>query len=56
MCKVLILIIMLFLSIPTLCFAAVDQRIPEPATIFLVGSGLAGMGALEMWRRIKSKR
>ena len=54
--KVILVILMLSLTLPGLCLAAVDQRIPEPATIFLVGSGVAGIGALEMWRRIKSKR
>jgi len=59
--KVLKLIFVVILALPTLCFAISDNgnnfvTIPEPATIFLFGSGLAGIGALEMWRRIKSKR
>jgi len=56
--KVLILIFMLILAIPTLCLAVVEQvvTIPEPGTILLLGSGVAGIGALEMWRRVKSKR
>jgi hypothetical protein len=53
--KVLMLIFILSLALPNLCLARMDT-IPEPATIFLLGSGLAGIGALEMWRRIKSKR
>jgi hypothetical protein len=54
--KVLILIFVVILALPTLCLATVPVPVPEPATIFLLGSGLAGIGALEMWRRIKSKR
>jgi hypothetical protein len=58
--KVLMLIFMLILSLPSLCLAFGIGNdlvaIPEPATIFLLGSGLAGIGALKMWRRIKSKR
>lgn len=57
--KVLMLIFMLFLSLPSLCLAQntnFNHTIPEPTTLLLLGSGLAGVGALEMWRRIKSKR
>ena len=51
----LILLIAIGLFVPTHGYASVETSVPEPVSLILLGTGLAGLGATELIRRRRGK-
>jgi MYXO-CTERM domain-containing protein len=51
----LVLLIAFGLLVPTQTYASTQTSVPEPVTLILLGTGLAGLGAAELIRRRRGK-